>query len=327
MSDVSALYEALAVRETAPIERAVHDFRAKHTAEDLFVALARFGVLAYAPALHAKHALMSFLAVYDLRQELGERFDEMVLCCALYAAESRLPWSEPPILDPPAISTDEPSDAPALRAAVAAGDRLRGERWLAARIETLDLARDYFDVATDDFEDLGHKLIVATCAWRLSALLGEKGRFATLRAGIWEMTSYYAPGSGVACDEPAPERLLGRLIDVFVEQRGSIIAAHGIFLFDAALQAAEIAERPEIAGRVFAHLSGAAGSSRRDTSAVLKSAVPQIPAYRLARDCAASLKMFAVAKRLQARFPEADLDAAITAALYNLEHAPSLEDW
>src|SRR5205823_6752981 len=101
----------------------------------------------------------------------------------------RQPWSEPPMLDPPKIGPDQRGDLDELREAIVASDRLRAERWLAKRYRDADFASDYLAVASDGFEDLGHKLIVATAAMRLADLLGEKGRYAMVRVGVWEMVA------------------------------------------------------------------------------------------------------------------------------------------
>jgi hypothetical protein len=139
MSSVSALYESLIARDLEAIEPAVRAFRKSASADDLFLAIARFAVLSFAPSQHAKHAMLAVLSAWELRGELGERFDDMLVQCARYAAGSRQPWSEPPITDPPAVDPSAPRDLDELRAAVRERDRLRGERWLAARLDDDDL--------------------------------------------------------------------------------------------------------------------------------------------------------------------------------------------
>src|SRR5947209_6097776 len=168
-------------REVVAIPLAVREFCAAHGVVEAWKAVARFAVLAYAPAQHAKHALLCCLAAWDIRELLGARFEEAIVECAIYAAASRQPWSEPPILEPP---PPDPS------ASLHGGDRLEAERWLATHYQDEDFARHYFAAAAEDFEDFGHKLIVANAAWRLAALLGEKGRYAALRVGVWEMVAY-----------------------------------------------------------------------------------------------------------------------------------------
>jgi hypothetical protein len=260
--------------------------------------------MAYAPSQHAKHALLACLSAHDIREECGDTWDALLTECAIYIAQSRQPWSEPPMLDPPAIEPSQRGDVEELRAAVAAGDRLRAERWLAKRIDDPDLARDYFTVAADDFEDLGHKVILARAAWRLTEILGEKGRFAVLRVGIWEMCAYKGP----RYSERGARAQLSALVENTLAEGGSPDSMHNVFLFDAAIGT-------PVEDRVCDYLGslplkhGTAFTSRRDP-----------PIYRLARDYGAYLKSFAVTKRLR------DI-RILDAAKYNLEHGTSFEDY
>jgi len=260
-------------------------------------------VLAYAPAQHAKHALLCCLAAWEIRQELEERFDDALVECAIYTATSRQPWSEPPMLDPPPIEDAQRGDAGELREAVRAADRLRAERWLAKRHAGHDFARDYFAVAADDFEDLGHKLIVANAAWKLANLLGEKGRYAALRVGVWEMVAY--------CGERYRERggtvSVDTLADNMVANRGDLESAHALFLYDAALETGQ----EKRVSDYLSHLIKPQHSAPSTQHSAL-------PIYSYARDCGEVLKSHAVAKRL-------GIDRIIAAAWDNLEHGPSLE--
>src|SRR3954453_14615044 len=241
-------YGSFIERDLDAIPAAVAEFRATHSAEDTGTAVTRFAVLAFAPSQHSMHALLACLSVWDLRDDLGVRFDDAIVNCAIYAAASRQPWSEPPMLDPPKIAADQRGDADELREAIAASDRLRAERWLAKRYADDDFASDYFAVACDDFEDLGHKLIVASAAMRLADLLGEKGRYAMLRVGVWEMVAVgsgeWGVGSGNYDIDSLCVALVGNVID--------IVSAHALFLFDAALQTNDDA----VIARVANHLSG-----------------------------------------------------------------------
>jgi hypothetical protein len=172
----SELYEPLIERDFDALPPAAHAFLESHPAEELWLAVARFAVLAYAPSQHAKRAVMACLAAHDVRDELGDRWVGMILECARYAAESRQPWSEPPILDPPEPSSGGVEE---LRAAMREGDRLRAERWLSARLEDADGA----------LRDLVHcdALLMLDTATGLLPLLGDKGRYALLRMPVWEL--------------------------------------------------------------------------------------------------------------------------------------------
>ncbi|MEO6487462.1 MAG: hypothetical protein ABIO78_05915 [Thermoanaerobaculia bacterium] len=287
---VSDLYEPLIERDPAAIRTAIRRFRQQQSSDELFLAIARFAVLAYAPSQHAKHSVLSVLSAHDLREDLGERFDEVLIECAIYAANSRQPWSEPPIMDPPS-----PHGAPGdLRVAVVNRDRMAAERWLAKRLDDPDLRRELIAIASEDLEDLGHKVIIANAAWRLAEILGEKGRFVALRMAVWEMVSYAGPPS---VPGPLSKDVLDGLIARCVAGNGSIESAHAVFLFDA--------------------LSGGEQSVPGDPP----------PVYRLARDYGQCLKAHAVAKRLRRRYPEAHVDDFIAAVRRNLETGPSYEEW
>jgi hypothetical protein len=241
--------------------------------------------------------MIACLSAWELRDDLAGAWDGLLAECAIYAAASRQPWSEPPITDPPALEPDQRGDIDELRECVATLDRLRAERWLAKRYRDADFERDYFTVATDDFEDLGHKLIVAVTAWKLAKIFPP---YPTLRTGICEMTAYRG-----AARSPVRSDVIERMI----ANRGDFESAHAVFLYDAALETGD----GEIIRRVMEDrqscLSGQAGLP-----------VLHFQPYRLARDCGAYLKSFAVAKRLGD-------NRIIEAAKYNLDHAPSFEDF
>jgi hypothetical protein len=300
-------YEPFIERDLAAVPAAVAEFRGAHSAEETWTSVTRFAVLAFAPSQHSMHALLACLSVWDVREELGGKFDDAIVQCAIYAAASRQPWSEPPMLDPPKIDADQRGDAGELREAIAASDRLRAERWLVKRYQDAGFASDYFAVASDDFEDLGHKLIVASAAMRLADLLGEKGRYAMLRVGVWEMVAVGSGESGVG----GRSLDLDSLCDALVANVIDIVSAHALFLFDAALQTND---DPVIA-RVVANLSNMNVSPTPDT----RQPTPDVPVYPFARDYGACLKAHAIAKRLRPRFPNANFDGMLAAMHRNRE--------
>jgi hypothetical protein len=245
------------------------------------------------------------LSAWELRHKLGDRFDDLLAECAIYAAASRQPWSEPPITDPPALEASQRGDIDELRESVVAQDRLRSERWLAKRYRDRDFAHDYFTVATDYFEDLGHKLIVAVSAWKLATIFGEQGSYATLRTGIWEMTAY----RGERYQEKGGSIERATLIQNMVASRGDIVSAHALFLYDAAEQTRDA----DVTRRVRDYLSSA-GPALAAHDRLKPVRTP--PIYRLARDYGAYLKSFVLGD-----------DRVIAAAKYNLDHAPSFEEF
>jgi len=304
-------YEPFIERDLDAIPAAVAEFRAAHSAEETWTTVARFAVLAFAPSQHSMHALLACLSVWDLREDLGDRFDEAIVQCAIYAAASRQPWSEPPMLDPPKIDEDQRGDAGELREAIAASDRLRAERWLAKRYQDDDFASDYFAVASDDFEDLGHKLIVASAAMRLADLLGEKGRYAMLRIGVWEMVAVGGGELEVGSANVDLDSLCKALVANVIANDGDIVSAHSLFLFDAALQT----ENDAVITRVANHLSNINASPTPDT----RHPTLELDTYPFARDYGACLKAHAIAKRLRPRFPNADFDGMLAAMHRNRE--------
>ena len=188
----NTLYEPLIERDFDAFAASAHSFLESHPAEELWVAVTRFAVLAYAPSQHSKRAVMACLAAHD------DLDPEMILECARYAAESRQPWSEPPFLDPPEASSGEVEE---LRAAMREGDRSRAERWLSARIEDAG-------VALREVVHCDAKLMLDT-AMDLIPLLGEKGRYALLRMPVWELIA-----DPDARDEETPiDTLIARAVE------------------------------------------------------------------------------------------------------------------
>ncbi|MEO8035132.1 MAG: hypothetical protein ABI837_11925 [Acidobacteriota bacterium] len=323
---MQGLYEPMISRDVAALPAAVRRFRATHSQDELFAAVARFAVLAFAPSQHSKHALLSCLSAHELRVESGSRYDDLLTECAIYASSSRQPWSEPPVSDPPAIDRTQRGDLDELRAAIQSKDRLRGERWLARRLEDESLPADLLRVASEDFDDLGHKVIIATASWRLASILGTRGLYVTLRNAIAELTGYHSAETyrerGVALDEAS---LLERLVDCAEFEKGSLPSTHAIFLLDAGLEASEVAKDPGISARVRDFLTGSTSECAPGES--LPPAPVEVPIYRLARDYGQFLKSYAVAKRLRRRFPNSELDRFLAATQHNLLHGPSFEEF
>ncbi|HEX7149917.1 MAG TPA: hypothetical protein VF618_00405 [Thermoanaerobaculia bacterium] len=253
-SATSALYEPLIERDLDAIDAAVRAFRTEHSTDELFLAVTRFAVLAFAPTMHAKHALLACLAVHDVGVT-----DEWLIECARYIAASRLPWSEPPMLDPPQVDAPLPLDE--LRAARTEGNRLRGERWLASNLETAG------EALLEEAQGLDAMLVVRG-ALRLAELLGEKGRYAALRVAVWEL---------VTNKEGAPGEPLEVLVARAAEERGSIEAVHAVFV--------KAAEND--------------GTNRTSHPSYLSHSSHRPPApYRLARDYAHTLIAHALAPQI-----------------------------
>ncbi len=318
MFSVAELYEPLIERDLAAVPAAVAAFRAEHDSHELFLAVARFAVLAFAPSEHSKHALLAVVAAHDLRDEYGDRWDALLTECARYVAASRQPWSEPPLLDPPAV---EAEDAPleALQAAIEAKDRLAGERWLAANLSDPNLERNLIAISSAHLDDFGSNLLITSAAFRLATLLGEKGRFAVLRAATWQLTAG-AEGEEAGGEAVVDrEKLLALLIGEASAERGSLPSIHRVLLFAAAIET-----RSE---RALSYLARASRAPGVPITEARIAALQPPPVYSLARDYAQALLAWAVAKRLRGQFPTVDLDALIVAAELNRQHGESFDEW
>jgi hypothetical protein len=212
-------YEPLIERDLDAIAPAAHAFLASHAPEELWTSVTRFAVLAYAPSQHAKRAVLACRAAYDVRGVMGERWVELIIACAKYAAASRPPWSEPPILEPPPPSN---ANVEELRS----GDRLRGDRWLSAVL-------DHAEVALRDIVR-GDARLMLDAATALLPHLGERGRFALFRMPVAELVA-----EPDARDEDAPiETLIERAAD------GSIDAVRDVFVALAMRPAVREAQPP-----------------------------------------------------------------------------------
>ncbi|HVT44638.1 MAG TPA: hypothetical protein VMT00_09630 [Thermoanaerobaculia bacterium] len=316
------LYETMSVRALERIPRAVGKFRAAHSSSELFTAICRWAVAYYSTEEHSKHAFLACHSAHRLRESLGERFDDLLVECALYAADSRLPWSEPPVMEPPSIERDQPFDLGEIRDAVAAEDRPRGERWLARAIYEPDFAPRFLTVAADDFGDLGHNLIVATAAWELAEVFPEEGRFPLLRAATWEWMAH-REGTYVEKEHALDtETLFDRWLDVLVCDGGSPIAFHALALLDAAIRASAIANDRSILLRVRDFLSNTLMTAPARALQPGDGREESPPIYRLSLDYGEYLKACAIRRDLAPLFPTMEIDSLQRAARANLEQAP-----
>lgn len=217
----SELYEPLIERDFDAFRPIAQTFAESRSVEELWVAVTRFAVLAHAPSQHAKRAVVACLAAHDALDL------EMIVECARYAAESRQPWSEPPMLEPPEPSSGDLAE-------LFAGDRSLAERWLSARLDDADAA--LWEVVHCDA-----RLMLDT-AVGLLPLLGEKGRYALLRMPVWELIA-----DPDARDEDVPvETLVARA----VEANGSPDAVTSVFYGTAGVPPAAPAASPPPAYRL-----------------------------------------------------------------------------
>lgn len=197
---MNELYEPLLERDLGAIAASARAFAEAHSDEELWTAVARFAVLAYAPSQHGKRAVMACRAAHGLGVD-------WTIECARYAAQSRPPWSEPPILDAPLVE-----EVPELRAAIAANDRPAAEQWLAANLD--DAPALLREVAKGD------ALLMLDTAIALEQHLGDKGRFTLLRMVVHELFA----------ESEHPDDPLELLIDRAIESKGAVEDVRAVFV-------------------------------------------------------------------------------------------------
>ncbi|HVR42381.1 MAG TPA: hypothetical protein VMS56_02950 [Thermoanaerobaculia bacterium] len=321
--ELRELYDPMLERDEQAIEAAAAAYAGRRGAIELFHAVSRFAVLAYNPSQHGKHALLAASSAWELRERLGTRWHELLTACAVYAANARLPWSEPPLLEPPPLE-GEPPTLEEIRAALERGDRSAAERWLAGRIDLPGFERDLFEIAALDLRDLGHPFLVTVAAWKISRLQDRHPSFAVLRAAVLEWCARRDdPPREPAADEPGEDRALAAaLLDRVWREGGSLEALHDLALFDAALEAEAFGAAPAAVARVRRTVETAAEGDGFPSPP----GPPAEPIYALARDYGAYLKAHAIAERLSRRFPDLSFERLVAAAGYNLRSS-SFDQW
>lgn len=202
------LYEPLLERDLDALPRTLDRYLKTHDERSLFVAIARFAVLAFAPSLHSSRSLLAMRAAWDLR-EVQPRWRELLLACAAYASYVRPPWSEPPLLE----RSDRALPLTFLEEAIRAGDRSAADAWLAGNV----------DEAADLLASLarGEALLVLDAARTLGPLLGAPGRHALMRAVVLSLFS----------DSSEPSLPIDDLVLKAVEARASIESVRDVLVW------------------------------------------------------------------------------------------------
>jgi hypothetical protein len=318
--NISELYEPLLERRIDRIAPTLEQFAREHGPESALTAVLRFAVATFAPSEHALHAMLAAHSAATMPPEL--RTLDVLSACATYAAESRLPWSEPPLPDPPPIPEDWTFSEKELDEAVGRGDRLAAEQWLTGAMRAEDFSGQFFSAAARRLDESGHNLVVAVAVWDLAAMAPEEARFQLLRLATWEWTA-----NGMAARptvrEGAGREVFTELFNRFLAERGAIVPFNEIALFDAALATTRILGDDRIERSVLQRLE----RSESGIPGELPTARPA-PAYRLARDFGEYLKAQAMAPRLESgNLPRFDREAFLDAAAWNLANAPSFEEW
>ena len=302
---VRELYAAMLQRELDEVRELSAAWVARGEHRELFDAVSRFTALSFNPSQHGKHALLAAVAAGELREWLGERWGPVLIECAVYAASGRLPWSEAPMFEPPAVDPGLDATRESIRNAVAARDLAAAERWLAAKLGESTLAADYFQAAREAPGEMGGPLITAVACWKLSEAQDRHPSWPALRPALVEWCSSPRGASLPPSDDRDPGERAMAITARLEAERGSIEVLHELLSLDADLETRRI-------------LSGA-------PAAILEVEVKD-PVYPLARDFAAYLLAHPVAGRLGARFPQVDPKTILDACRYNLDNS-SWEEW
>jgi hypothetical protein len=314
------LYEALLTREQDRLRTLVENLcRAEGNREALDYVL-KFAVLAFSPTLHSRGAVYASLAALDLLDEMPNPSD-VIVECAGYAAETRLPWSEAPITDPPAVEGIDAANPRHLDDAVRTRDLRAAERWLAAAIREDAPAVEFFDAAARFAGEEGYGFTTAAAAWRIAAH-SPAARFVSLRTALLEWVRVRDGGARRADAATVEPR---QVIDLYVMQKGRLELFAPLLVLDAALTA-----------------EAATGKRDRYRPVVDRYAVPvewrhgaapesdwsmEDLAYRYSRDYAAFLMSVPISRRLSREMPDCGAERIPSAAQYNLDHAETFEEW
>lgn len=320
LRDTAQLYEAMIERDAGGIRQAVGSLRDQASSEEILDSIVRFAVLAFCPSEHSKGALAAAVAARTIAPTLGQ-LDALSVECAIYAADARAPWSEPPIGEPPAVGSEQRDDLDEIAAAINASDRLRGERWLAAALARDDFPEHYFDAAALTLRSSAHGFIVAVNAWRIAATIPRQHWYATLRLVIEEWTRNCEADATVLPSPPAARDVLQHTVRFYEAGEASPLAFQHVSLFDAAEAVEGVADRARAI--VLAHLmssSTAGATSDIDPAS-------DAPVYRLARDYAAYLQSIAIAQRLAEQHDGGTLERIKALAQHNLRYSESYEEW
>lgn len=291
MAEPPNFFEALIEREEDEIRALVP----RLGVQDALAAVTRFGLLSFTPSAHGRGALLALRALNDLH-ERGEATLELICEGALYVSATRPPWSEPPIGDPPSISTDQSAEADEIIAACEARDRLSGERWLAAAMRTPDFARRYFEAALAIPDETLQPLVVAVAAWGFASAIPSQHRYVVLRAAMLEWTrqrEHVGGGSVTTTVDAAIEGAIRRYVLDPGPLSFELVAAASAAAELQALGFADIAERA--ASRLKA--TADEDSETQEMRPSGDGPTPELRAYPLARDYADLLQAHAFVRR------------------------------
>lgn len=281
-------------------------------------AVLQFALLAHAPSLHARSALLAVVASRGIA--LPDAAREALLCeLAIYSAATRRPWSEPPIFEEPRAIGDS-SDAVVLDA-IDAGDRETVEAWLAALRNAPQFRARLAAGAVAALSRNAESVVVTAACESLLGDVDVHAEPAILRVIASEWTAADAAASS---NREERGRLASLLAERSVASGGDVFVSRSLLQLDAAMQLRAWGAA-DAATRAVASIEVPAVDDAASQNAASHSSGP--PVYRLARDFASWLLLTRAAPRLVAEFPSTDFDRVLAAAEENAKHGAAYEEW
>lgn len=317
---MTELYEAILTRDVERVKLLVRS-HCSHSAELARDTILRFAVLACAPSLHSRSTLYAALAITDLFDRLVDPCP-LIVCCAAYACESRVPWGEVPVTTPPHFPASFIADDASIDEAIEDEDIHAAERWLAALLESDHVATPFFDAAARHPGEEGYGFCTAAASWRIARKFPPQARFGVLRVALLEwLHSRAVPGelSG------GRENAVGLAAETYVRSGGRPDRFQPLLLADAIVIAEEITGDPGRYGSLLDRylVDPASGGSELEPWVWNESEL----AYRYAVDYATFLQSIPVSARLRKSIPGDACEKIPTAARQFLKGSDGFEAW
>ncbi len=252
-----------------------------------------------------------------------ERPAALLVECARYVGESRVPWSEAPVTDPPRIQKAQSIEAHAIDEAVSAQDLHAAERWLAAVVESDDVARRFFDAAARHAGDEGYGFTTAVVSWRIADMFPAAVRFAVLRTAMLEwMRARSVPASSSLTDEKA----IAAAIRDYVRSGGQPHRFSPLLVLDAVRTAGRIVSDTERYTSLFERYVGGDVSSGRKLPERRWGRDDLI--YRFAADYGFFIQSVPLSERMDDLSPDGESSERIPDAAYRfLMSSEGFEEW
>lgn len=310
------LLDPLLERDEQQIRARIASLAESEAAGALDDAVLQFAVLAHAPSLPSRSALLAAIAARRLDLQPSQRV-ALLAEVAIYAAATRRPWSEPPIFEPPAPVNDTSGEA--VRRAIDGGDREHAEAWLHAVHEDQQrLAEGSVAALSRNPESV---LVTTACAGLLSEV-DPHAVPAMLRVIATEWTTGDEPARTTPHADASA--IASRLGSRYVRSGGDVFVARALLQLDAALRLTDLGATAELVQRAVDAIDV---PGAEETSHANLSRRGEAPVYRLARDFGSWLLLCEAAPRLATHFPSLDFDEVIAAAEENAIHGAGYEEW